>query len=106
MSQSYNQGNLGNRSFMWTKDQKIAITSTVVAIFAVIISFFQPDVRKCLGLDPGSCPWTGKPETRKSPDPTTNPGSSSQGNQKDKKKYHKSPLCCHCRRTSYRLRGF
>ena len=84
MSQSYNQGNQGNRSFMWTKDQKIAITSTVVAIFAVIISFFQPDVRKCLGLDPGSCPWTGKPETRKSPDPTTNPGSSSQGNQKDK----------------------
>jgi hypothetical protein len=56
MSQSYNQGNQGNRSFMRTKDQKIAITSTVVAIFAVIISFFQPDVRKCLGLDPGSCP--------------------------------------------------
>jgi hypothetical protein len=67
---------------MWTKDQKIGVAGTVVAIFAIIISFFQPDVRKCLGLDTGDCSWSKnnpngeKTNTSKPPDdPTTSPSS-------------------------------
>jgi hypothetical protein len=62
---------------MWTKDQKIAVASIGVAIVTVVISFFQPDVRKCLGLDPGGCSlFEGNSNS-----PTTSPSSPPSGKE-------------------------
>ena len=61
----------------WTRDQKIAFFSAVIAIIAIIAGIYQKEIRRALGADPSPTPTSNGlplPTTRPSepPVPKTN----------------------------------
>ena len=49
----------------WSRSDKIALIATVITIIGVGLALITPEARKCIGLDPGGCPFipTNKSES-------------------------------------------